>query len=261
MENNKNLDNQEISLKRGDNLKELLKKINAAVNEAKNKLPINIVSEALNKKTNILNVKNALSFIFLGDNIVGKNYFLKEYFHPNVLFPNTIGINKEIKFVKIGKDYYKITLWDTAGQDRFKSLPKKYYQNADGILILFDVTNEATFNNAIKWIKEAKDSININNEGGQESEKPIYLIGNKIDLPCREISKEQAQAQANLFGIKYFEVCCKINMNIPEVMARMIMDCHMKSNPKDNCFMLSSKSSEGEDKKGCYGGKKEKKNK
>ena len=67
-----------------------------------------------------------------------------------------------------------------------------------------------------------------------------YLIGNKIDLLCRVVSKEQAQAQ---------------------VMARMIMDCHMKYNPKDNCFMLSSKSSEGENKRACYGGKKEKKNK
>jgi len=259
LENNKNLDNQEISLKRGDNLKELLKKINTAVNDTKNKLPINIVSEALYKKTNI--VHKALSFVFIGDSSAGKKCFFKRYFHIGKIIQSPFGVVKEIKFVNLGKDYYKITLWDTEGQDRFKSLPRKFYQNADGILILFDVTNKESFNNAINWIKDAKDNININNEGGQDSEKPIYLIGNKIDLTCRVVSKEQAQAQANLFGIKYFEVCCKINMNIQEVMARMIMDCHMKYNPKDNCFMLSSKSSEGEDKRACYGGKKEKKNK
>ena len=49
-----------------------------------------------------------------------------------------------------------MTLWDTAGQDRFKSLPKKYYQNADGVLLLFDVTSEETFNNVSNWMKRCK---------------------------------------------------------------------------------------------------------
>lgn len=85
LENNKNLDNQEISLKSGDNLKELLKKINAAVNETKNQLPINIVSEALDKKINLINGQGALSFILIGDSTVGKTCFLTRYFKINLM--------------------------------------------------------------------------------------------------------------------------------------------------------------------------------
>jgi len=259
---NKNLDNQKISLKRGDNLKELIKKINTAVNEAKNQLPVNIISEALVKISNSINIKGNFNFILIGDSTSDKTCFLNRYFKNqfNQNFLSTIGIDKEIKYIKIGNDYYKITLWDTAGQDRFKCLPKKYYQIADGILLLFDVTNEETFYNNRNWVKDIKDNLNINNEDRLDSEKPIYLIGNKIDSPGRVVSKEQAEEQAKSFDMKYFEVSSKINMNIPEVMTRLIIECYIKKNHKDNLFWLNSKSSERENKS-CYGGKKEKKKK
>ena len=266
LENNPNLDSLEISLKNGDNVKELLKKINTYVNETKNELPSNIVSESLDKKIGLINGQGSLSFILIGDSTVGKTCFLTRYFKNqfNETFLSTIGIDKEIKHVKVGNDSYKMTLWDTAGQDRFRCLPKKYYQNADGVLLLFDVTNEETFKNVSIWMKDVKDnsSKNISNENGKESEIALYLIGNKIDLPNRVISKEQAQTEANSLGMKYFEISCKINMNIVEVMNRMIMDCYMKANHIDNCFKLSAKKSGKEQKKGigsCCGNKEGKK--
>ena len=263
MENNKYLDYQEISLKRGDNLKELLNKINFAVNETKNQLPINIVSEGPDKKINLIKGQKILNFILIGDSSVGKKSFLTRYFKNgfNEAFLSTIGIDKEIKYIKLGNNYYKISIWDTSGQDRFKFIPKKYYTSADGIFLLFDVTNKETFNNIIEWIKEVKGSLNIYSDNGQDSGKVVYLIGNKIDLPGRVISKEQAEEQAKSLDMKYFEICSKINMNIPEAMARMIVDCHMKINHKNNCIMLKSKFSGGENKRGCYEGKKEKKKK
>ena len=267
LDNNPNIDNLEISLKNGDNVKELMKKINTYVNETKNELPSNIVSESIDKKIGIINGQGSLSFILIGDTAVGKTCFLTRYFKNtfNETFLSTIGIDKEIKHVKVGNDSYKMTLWDTAGQDRFKCLPKKYYQNADGVLLLFDVTNEDTFVNVGNWMKDVKEnsSKNITNENGKESEIALYLIGNKIDLPNRVITKEQAQTQANSLGMKYFEVSCKINMNIPEVMNRMIMECHMKSNHIDNCFKLNPRVPEGIHKRGggCCGDKEGKKKK
>ena len=267
LENNPNLDSLEISLKNGDNVKELLKKINTYVNETKNELPSNIVSESLDKKIGLINGQGSLSFILIGDSTVGKTCFLTRYFKNqfNEAFLSTIGIDKEIKHVKVGNDSYKMTLWDTAGQDRFRCLPKKYYQNADGVLLLFDVTNEETFKNVSIWMKDVKDnsSKNISNENGKESEIALYLIGNKIDLPNRVISKEQAQTEANSLGMKYFEISCKINMNIVEVMNRMIMECHMKSNHIDNCFKLNPRVPEGIHKRGggCCGDKEGKKKK
>ena len=150
-----------------------------------------------------------------------------------------------------------MTLWDTAGQDRFKCLPKKYYQNADGVLLLFDVTNEDTFNNVSNWMKDVKENANKNltGENGQESEIALFLIGNKIDLPNRVITRERAEEEAKSLGMKYFEVSCKINMNIPEVMSRMIMECHMKANHIENCFQLNAaKAKEKNKKKSCCGG-------
>ena len=135
-DNNKSIDGHEISIKNGDNIQGLINKINIAVNESKNELPSNIVSEAVEKKANLMNGQGALSFILIGDTTVGKTCFLNRYFKNQFTetFLSTIGIDKEIKHVKVGNDSYKLTLWDTAGEDRFRCLPKKYYQNADGVL-------------------------------------------------------------------------------------------------------------------------------
>ena len=258
LDSNTSLDSQEISIKNGENVKELLKKINTAVNESNNELPTNIVSECLDKKLGLMNGQGALSFILIGDSTVGKTCFLTRYFKNqfNETFLSTIGIDKEIKHVKVGNDNYKMTLWDTAGQERFKCLPKKYYQNADGVLLLFDVTNEDTFNNVSNWMKDVKDN---SNKDGKESDIALYLIGNKIDKSDRVISKETAETQAKSLGMKYFEVSCKINMNIPEVMARMNMECHMKANHIENCFKLTPVKPDPDIKRrGCCGKEKTK---
>ena len=225
------LEGIEISLKNGDdNVKELINKIYIAENESKNKLPLNIVSESVNKKiNNIMNIQGSLSFILIGDSQVGKTNFLTRYFKNEFkeVFLSTIGIEKEIKILKVGNDKYKLTLWDTAGQDRFRALPRKYYQNADGVLLLFDVTLKESFDNISNWLKDVKDN---SNKDAKNSDIALYLIGNKIDKPGRVISKEQAETEAKSLGMQYFEISCKLNMNLQEVMARMIMECYMKAN-------------------------------
>jgi small GTP-binding protein len=257
-DSNQPLDIQEISIKNSEYINELLNKINAAVNQNKNEIPTNIVSESLDKRLTMINGQGALSFILIGDSTVGKTCFLLRYFKNQFseVFLSTIGIDKEIKHVKVGNDTYKLTLWDTAGQERFKCLPKKYYQNADGVLLLFDVTNEETFNNVTNWMKDVKEN---SNKEGKQSDIALYLIGNKIDKSDeRVISKELAETQAKSLGMKYFEVSCKINLNVTEVMARMIMECHMKANHIENCFKLAptkSSANGGEKKKGCCGDK------
>ena len=260
LNNNTSIESLDISTTNGQNFNELIAKINSAVNETKNELPTNIVSESMDKKVGMLNGQGSLSFILIGDSTVGKTCFLMRYFKNqfNEAFLSTIGIDKEIKHVKVGNDNYKMTLWDTAGQERFKCLPKKYYQNADGVLLLFDVTNEETFTNVNNWMKDVKDN---SNKDGKEPDIALYLIGNKIDKPDRVISRETAETQAKSLCMKYFEVSCKINMNIAEVMARMIMECHMKANNITNCFQLTTTKMEDDDTKGCCGGAKKKKKK
>ena len=79
----------------------------------------------------------------------------------------------------------------------------------------------------------------VKNNSNNQSNISLYLIGNKIDKKDRVISKEKAEEMAKSLGMKYFEVSCKINMNIPEVMSRMIMECYMKANKIENCFKLN----------------------
>ena len=244
---NNSIDNLEISSKDGKNIPELINKINIAVNESKNKLPLNIVSETQVQKKSLMNVSGSLSLVLVGDKAVGKtcliNRYFKNRFSPTI---SNIGIDKDIKFVKLGEEEYKLTVWDTVGQERFRALPRKYYQNADGVLLLFDVTDEETFMHVNDWIKDVKDN------SGKESDVVIYILGNKIDMPERVITKEKAEEFAKSLGLKYFEISCKINMNIPEIMARMIMECLMKNTKIKDIFQLKPvKKSENRDRRGC----------
>ena len=250
--NKKNIETLKISTKDRSGIEELIIKINKAVNESKNELPMNIISESVNSKKKLVNSQGYLSFILIGDTEVGKTCFFNRYFRDTFSFDflSTIGIEKESKLVKINNEVYKITLWDTAGQERFKSLPRKYYQNADGVFLLFDVNKEDTFNNVSNWINDMKENSNlvIGQEGNPQI--PLFLLGNKIDSLERVISREQGKKLATSLGMKYFEISCKINMNIPEVMSQMIMESYMKTNHIDNCFRLSKGKNEKPEKKG-----------
>ena len=251
LDNNKLIDSLEISVKDGNNFPELIKKLNTIINESINEIPINIVSESQNKIKDLLNVVGALSLNLIGDTGVGKKSFLNCYFKRESNFLATIGIDKEVKNIKIDNQKYKLTLWNTDVSSRIRTLSKKLYTNNDGILFFFDITNELTFELVLNWIKDIKNGLNNKNDA-----KLIYLIGNKIDVPERAIKKEKIEEIAKSLGIKYFEISCKINMNIQEVMARIILELHMKvNNIKDakDCFKFKKEiKGEKENKKKGY---------
>ena len=255
LNNVKNCETIKISTKDKIGINELIIQINKSVNESKNELPMNIIFESNDKKQKLINGQGYLSFILIGDTEVGKTCFFNRYFKDtfSLEFLSTIGIEKESKLVKVNNEIYKITLWDTAGQERFKSLPRKYYQNADGIFLLFDVTKEDTFNNVSTWINDVKENSNLSIGGDGEENVTIFLLGNKIDSPERIISREQGEKLASTLGMKYFEISCKINMNISEVMSRMIMESYMKTNHIENCFRITKPKIEikPEKKGGC----------
>jgi small GTP-binding protein len=250
------VDIQEISVKNGNNFNELINKINEAVNENNNELPSNLVYENINS-TYSCNDNKDINFILIGDTTVGKtclfNRYFKNEFEETLL--STIGIEKETKFVKVKKEYYKIVLWDTAGQERFRSLPKKYYQNANGVLLLFDVNNEKTFKGISTWMQDLKDNSIRNIDGKEESEVLLYLIGNKIDKDKEErvVSRKEAEEMAQSYGMTYFEISCKLNMNIQEIMNRMIFEFHKKNAPiVENSFRLKhAKKEKNKKKKAC----------
>ena len=110
-----------------------------------------------------------------------------------------------------------MTIYDTAGQERFNYLIKNYYKGTNGVLLVFDITNRDSFNKIDFWLKDLKENAdNIDNLF-------IYLIGNKIDLEDkRQVSFEEAKEYASKKNMPYIEVSAKTGQNIKKLFDEMI---------------------------------------
>ena len=156
--------------------------------------------------------------LILGDSTVGKTCFLTRYadntFQENQMA--TLGVDYKLQNVKMEDgNTVKLQIWDTAGQDRFHSLTRNYFKGAHGIILLYDITTQSSFDNVSKWIKQIKEDA---------SEKVvIILVGNKIDLEHkRAIPTEEGEKIAEDFGLIFFECSAKTGKNINEAFNELI---------------------------------------
>ena len=252
-----NMQSEKLSLKDGDSVQELLGKIYSAVNESNKDLPINKVYVSSSKVARLENCESSISLILIGDSHVGKTNFLTRYidnkFHES--FISTVGIEREIKGVKIDNKLYKLTIWDTAGQERFKSLPIKYYKNVDGVLLLYDVCDESTFNDVNSWLNDVKQNSNRNTGENGESDISLFLIGNKIDKEGKVVTRAKGEELAKSLGMKFFEISCKSNINVHEIMARMILECYKRVSTSSGSEGVKLSSNSPKAKGGCCGKK------
>ena len=242
------IDHIKISIKNDNNLNDLLLKIYNIFNfQEKTSIPLNQVSKCKYSSKININLENSCSLILLGSQNVGKTNFLtrydSNYFNP--IITTTVGINTGIKVLKINNNnIYKLTIWDTAGQERFRSIPEKYFKKADGVLVLFDLNNRESFLDLSDWLKIIKEF--QGNEKQENENIIIYLLGNKIDLVDYEkdkISKEEKEKLIKDLNANYYEVSCKWNLNIEEVIARIVLDCIKINKPKTKSFVITKKES------------------
>ena len=103
----------------------------------------------------------------------------------------------------------KLQVWDTAGQERFRTITQTYYKGAMGIVLVYDCTEEATFNNISNWLKQIETHAS---EGVAK-----VLVANKTDLENRIVSQEQGEELAEKHGLHYFETSAKSGLNINEL--------------------------------------------
>ena len=147
--------------------------------------------------------------IIIGDSTVGKSSILSIYNNnTNPLKQiSTIGIDYIIKDEKINDKLVKVKIWDTSGQERFKSLADNVLKTSHGVILVFDLNNKETYDNLKTWIQfiTIKISENI----------PLLLIGNKSDLEANILYGESIKF-ADKFNMKYFETSVKNNTNILE---------------------------------------------
>jgi small GTP-binding protein len=156
-------------------------------------------------RKNSVNKENN-NFVFrviaIGDSGVGKTSIIRKYLY-NIFEPttiNTIGLSFSFKEVILkNKTEVKLKIMDTAGQEKYNSLTKTYYKNADGVLFVFDINNKKSFDSLQKWM----ELFNENNNGKKII--PIYLLGNKCDL-VRNVEQESIDKFIKETGFKYREV-------------------------------------------------------
>eukprot|EP01121_Diplochlamys_sp_Union-15-3_P006077 TRINITY_DN1653_c0_g2_i1.p1 TRINITY_DN1653_c0_g2~~TRINITY_DN1653_c0_g2_i1.p1 ORF type:complete len:224 (+),score=38.06 TRINITY_DN1653_c0_g2_i1:56-673(+) len=152
-----------------------------------------------------------IKLLLIGDSGVGKSClllrFTEDTFTPS--FITTIGIDFKIRTVQMDGKRVKLQIWDTAGQERFRTITTAYYRGAMGILMVYDVTEEKSFNNIRNWFRsiEQHASENVNK----------ILLGNKCDMADKKIIEtETGRALASELGIPFLEVSAKNSINVEE---------------------------------------------
>ena len=183
-----------------------------------------------------------IKLLTLGETEVGKTSIVLRYsddkFHEDKTA--TIGIDFKIKIIRKGNEVIKVSIYDTAGEERFKTLIKHYYRGANGILLIFDLTKKSTFDKLNIWLEDLREnSDNIDN-------LYIHLIGNKNDLEeQRAISFEEATNFAKKNKLPYMEVSAKTGKNIKNLFDEVIkgamikMINNLKENDKKDIMTLS----------------------
>ena len=152
--------------------------------------------------------EDVICIMTLGISSVGKTSFILRFSFQN-LFYSTVGIDCKAKIIEIENIKYKLLFYDTAGQERFKSLAPNLIKKAHGIIIMYDITNKSSFDSIPEIIKNIKEV--------KGDDFPMILIGNKKDLEQdREIKKEEGEDLASKNGIEYFEISNKEGINIQE---------------------------------------------
>lgn len=178
-----------------------------------------------------------LKVLTLGESTVGKTSIILRYtdnvFHRDQIA--TIGIDFKNKIFDFKGKKTKLLLWDTAGQERFKNLASQYYKGADGVLIVYDITSKSTFEKTRNWVQQLSEKADLYT-------LVIYLIGNKSDLPNRQVTYEEGKKFADENNMKFFETSALVeDKKISDMFDNLVNDLFEKNfNEKDEDTPISN---------------------
>ena len=157
-----------------------------------------------------------LKILLVGDSSVGKTSIINKYTKNEFgeICDSTKGVDYKIKELVHNSIKYKLQIIDTAGQIRFHNITKNYFREADGIFIVFDLTDENTFQSLDYWINSIKEVV---------KSPRIIILGNKTDLiESINIIQEQINQYIDKTGYKIYKVSAKENHNIDIIFLLMI---------------------------------------
>jgi len=194
----------------------------------------------------------SVKLLLIGDSGVGKTAIMLQ-FSENTFsetFITTVGIDYKYKFVTImneatGKEQkIRLEIWDTAGQERFKAITRSYLRGAEGLLLVYDITDEITFENVKTWMAQIQQFA--------EKDCDKVLVGNKCDLKdSRKVERSEGEGMATTFGVHFYEASARSNLNIQEAfidLAKQVLARKTRAAPKDDKLDMNNHAKE---KKGC----------
>ncbi|CAO3690064.1 hypothetical protein G6F70_003411 [Rhizopus microsporus] len=167
-----------------------------------------------------------IKYIIVGDSGVGKSCLLLQFTDKRFYAGRelTIGVEFGSRFITVadGKQI-KLQIWDTAGQESFRSITQSYYRGAAGALIVYDISRRETFEHVSSWLADVRKHANPHTT--------IVLVGNKCDLEnrARQVTREEGERFAKDNGIPLFiETSAKSAENVEEVFAKTAEDVYDK---------------------------------
>ena len=159
-----------------------------------------------------VNFDYLLKYIIIGDAAVGKSNLLLRYAHGQFKpeYQLTIGVEFGAKNIQINNKIFRIQIWDTAGQENFRSITRAYYKNSVCALVVYDISSRDSFDHVSTWIEDCKN----------QSPKTIFmvLVGNKCDLnDKRQVTIEEGRELAERNEMLFFETSAKDGINVDEI--------------------------------------------
>ena len=192
--------------------------------------------------------------VLIGDSGVGKSSLLLRFADDGFTetFISTIGVDFRFRTVRSEKKIVKLQIWDTAGQERFRTITSAYYRGADGIIMVYDVTNQESFDHVNEWLNE------VNRYASEGTCK--LLVGNKSDkVNEKVVDYDTAAAYASELDITFLESSAKSAKNVEEAFMTMASELirlkeekgNEASNPSGGNAISINQKNNSEKKKCC----------
>ena len=172
-----------------------------------------------------MNYDYLLKYIIIGDSAVGKSNLLLRFAQNDFKYEYqlTIGVEFGAKNIEINKRRYRLQIWDTAGQENYRSITRAYYKNSVCAILVYDITNRDSFEHISNWIEDCLS----------QSPKTVFmvLVGNKSDLnEQRKVSFEEGQQMAKNNNMMFFETSAKSGANVDKIFEQSAKEIDSKLN-------------------------------
>ena len=181
---------------------------------------------------NIMDTGRNVKIIVVGDNNVGKTHLLEKYLSNTFTENKTLTIcDFYVKNIFHNEKYIKFYIWDTNGQERFRSVIETFYRNTNFALVVFDLTNKKSFDNVTYWLTKLKEKCN-------DANCICILMGSKNDLKhSRCVNQSDIDTIIKTHNVKYFETSAKENENIDALFEYIVTLC------ESNMYEINTKNS------------------